>query len=186
VISRTHSFTQAHIKWLEWHSIAQATEANRYRLDNGNAGSEPFATEPMKADLQEIFETGSLLLESLGYPIFKPLVEKQSTGAPEEEKELWYLEGPAVKATGLFTSDGFIVLKGSLARAKFTPSAAASPFAKKRDRMVEEGILAKAGESYEYQEDFNFNSPSGAAAVTLARHSNGWADWKDKSGQTLD
>lgn len=46
----------------------------------------------MKADLQEIFETGSLLLESLGYPIFKPLVEKQSTGAPEEEKELWCLE----------------------------------------------------------------------------------------------
>ncbi len=186
LISRTHTFTQAHIRWLEWNSILKAKEANRYHLDNGNAASEPFVTEPILADLSEIFETGSLLLESLGYPIFKPLVTKTTIEESGAEQELWYLEGPSAKATALFTSDGFIVLKGSKTRAQFTTSAQDSNFSRKRDKLIEEGILKLEGESYIFTEDYPFSSPSGAAVITLARHANGWADWKDKSGRTLD
>lgn len=186
LISRTHTFTQAHIKWLEWFSILKAKESNRYKLDNGNAGSEPFVTEPMKADLEEIFETGTLLIESLGYPIFKTFVEKSDTGEVEENQELWYLEGPQAKATGTFTSEGFIVLKGSRARAQFAQSATDSFFSRKRDNMAKEGVLVLEGKSYVFTEDYPFKSPSGAAGVALARHANGWKDWKDKAGRTLD
>ena len=76
----------------------------------------------MKADLHEIFDTASLLLESLGFPIFKPLVHKAATVEPEEENELWHIKGPSADATGVFSSDGFIVLKDSKAKLEFTPS----------------------------------------------------------------
>ena len=36
------------------------------------------------------------------------------------------------------------------------------------------------------QSDKTFSSPSSAAIFCLGRNSNGWADWKDKDGKTLD
>ncbi|WP_339661723.1 DUF4357 domain-containing protein [uncultured Polaribacter sp.] len=39
---------------------------------------------------------------------------------------------------------------------------------------------------YVFQQDYVCNSPSGAAAVVLARAANGWTEWKDKEGNTLD
>jgi hypothetical protein len=186
LVSRTQSFTQAHIKWLEWHSIAQASEANRYKLENGNAASEPFVTEAIQAEVEEIFETGSLLLQSLGYPIFEPLISKEAgkKGAHEEESE-WFLKGPAANAKAMLTTDGMVVRAGSLCRKDFVDSAKDNPVARTRDKLVEDGILVERGKSYEFSEDYPFKSPSGAAAIVLARTANGWVSWKNKDGKTL-
>jgi len=45
VVSRTHSFTQSHIRFLEWHSIQNIEAAGRYALDNGNSASRPHLPE---------------------------------------------------------------------------------------------------------------------------------------------
>ena len=50
-ISRTQSFTQAHIRWLEWYCVQQAEAAGRYVLDNDQTPREPFVPEPMESDL---------------------------------------------------------------------------------------------------------------------------------------
>ena len=39
---------------------------------------------------------------------------------------------------------------------------------------------------FEFQEDYLFSSPSAAAAQVLARNANGWIEWKNKQGKTLD
>lgn len=179
LISRTQSFTQAHIKWLEWHAIAQATEAKRFNLKNGDSGSEPHVTEAIQADLHEIFETGSLLLQSLGYPIFEPLL-----GPTSDPKDDWYLTGPGANATATFTSEGLIVHKGSKCRKELTLFA--KSFAKKRDRLIEDGIVIEEDNSYVFTEDTAFPSPSGAAVIVLARRANGWTEWKNADGKTLD
>ena len=36
------------------------------------------------------------------------------------------------------------------------------------------------------ESDITFASPSTASMFVLGRPSNGWSDWKDKDGQTLD
>ena len=185
LISRTHSFTQAHIKWLEWYSIKLAIEANRYRLENGNNGSEPHVTEAIQADLVEVFDTGRLLLQSLGYPILEALVSRSETGE-FDKTEYWYCKGPDAEATGTITNDGFVVLKGSRCRKEFAPSAKESPFAKKRDQQLAEGVLVGKGRSLEFLEDTIYSSPSSAAAIVLARYVNGWNSWIDKEGKTLD
>ncbi len=186
LVSRTQSFTQAHIKWLEWQSIAKAKAANRYKLENGDSGSEPFVTEAILAEVEEISETGSLLLQSLGYPIFEPLISKGAgkKGGDEDVSE-WHLKGPSASAKAVLTSDGMVVRAGSLCRKDFVESAKDNPAAKKRDRLVENGILVERGKSYEFTEDYPFKSPSGAAAIILARTANGWVSWKDKNGKTL-
>ena len=50
MVSRTNSMTQTHALFLEWLSIKAATEAARYILDNGNAGSRPHTTPPLEAE----------------------------------------------------------------------------------------------------------------------------------------
>jgi hypothetical protein len=183
LVSRTHSFTQAHIKWLEWHAIAMATEAKRFKLENGNLASEPHVTEAIQADLYEIFETGALLLQSLGYPIFQPLI--MGTG-PTPQSDNWFLKRRGAEATASFTNEGFIVHKGSTCSRDLTPSAKDSPFAKKRLKMLEDGALEDTGKELRFTEDYKFNSPSGAAATVSGGHANGWISWKDKSGKTLE
>ena len=182
LVSRTHSFTQAHIKWLEWHSIAKATEAKRFKLENGNLASEPHVTEAIQADLHEIFETGALLLQSLGYPIFQPLI--MGTG-PTPQSDNWFLKRRGAEATASFTNEGFIVHKGSTCSRDLTPSAKDSPFAKKRLKMLQDGALEDTGKVLRFTEDYKFNSPSGAAATVSGGHANGWISWKNKSGKTL-
>jgi hypothetical protein len=186
LISRPHTFTQAHIRWLEWKAIATAKEANRYRLENGNAGYEPFVTEPILADLEEIFETGSLLLEALGYPIFRPLVSKSPASGDPEPQEIWTLKGPKASARGVFTASGFVVLKGSRCRVAMTPSAKGSTFDKRQETMISKQVLVRDGDYYVFAEDYEFKSPSGSAAIVLARHANGWNEWRNAEGRTLD
>lgn len=183
VISRTHTFTQAHIRWLEWWSIARATEAKRYRLENGNAGSEPFVTEPIRADLDEIFETGSLLLEALGFPLFRPVGVAPTPDSQEPVQEL-FLNGPDAEAVGVFTSDGFVVRKGSKCRKKVAPSGE-KYVTPARKPLLSEGILVESGPSLVFTEDTLFKSPSGSAIVVLGRTANGWHEWRNATNKTL-
>jgi hypothetical protein len=186
LISRTDSFTQAHIRWLEWYSIQQTKFANRFHLENGNGGSEPHVTEAIRADLFEIFETGALLIQSLGHPIFEPLLKRSAGEESSDAVVYWYCKGPDANAIGTMTSDGFVVLKGSKCRKQFTPGAVDSSFARKREAMINAGILKLENDSYIFTEDYLLNSPSRSAAIILGRHSNGWQCWTDANGKTLD
>lgn len=181
LISRTASFTSAHLRYLEWHAIGQATEAGRYVLENGNTGSKPFVTEPMKADVLDAFDTGSVLLSTLGYPVFEPVAG--STRA-DEEQLVFQVVGPDARASGRLVADGFVVFKGAVARAEIVPSAQ-KLIAPKRQAMLANGVLVAEGMSLRLTEDALFDSPSGAAMLVLGRTSNGWADWKTIDGRTL-
>ncbi|MDY4160980.1 MAG: DUF4357 domain-containing protein [Prevotella sp.] len=39
---------------------------------------------------------------------------------------------------------------------------------------------------YVLKNDYTFASPSTASSVVLGRSSNGWTDWKDKQGRSLN
>lgn len=181
LVSRTDSFTLAHIRYLEWYGIKQAIEAGRYVLDNGNNGGKPFITEPMEADVLDAFETGSVLLATLGFPLFEPLVGRSSVG---DAASIFYCNGPDAKGMGRLVEDGFVVLRGSKARVDIAPSAVRD-VAGKREHLIAGGILAPDGLSLRFNEDYLFESPSGAATMVLARRANGWVEWKTGDGRTL-
>lgn len=121
LISRTNSLTQTHGLFLEWHALQATKSAGRYADENGNDGSKPHTPPPLEADCLEIFETGRTLLATLGYPIFDPV----GTHASAKAEEIFYCTPPGSNGRGLYTPDGFVVLKGSIGRKenvpKFTP-----------------------------------------------------------------
>lgn len=183
VISLTNSMTQTHALFLEWFAIAQATKAGRYSLENGNTGARPHTPAPLEADCHEIHETAATLLATLGQPIFEPLA---STPTAPGSRELFYCKGSAADGVGEYTSEGFVVLKGSRGRLENVTSLQGTSGERLRNQLVTEGILAAKGASLEFTRDHLFSSPSMAALALMGRTANGWVEWKAPSGLTLN
>lgn len=181
IVSRTGSFTKAHGKLLEFLAIAKAKQAGRYELDNLNAGGEPVMPEWMRADVLEVFETAEILLGSLGYPVFEP----PAASSTRPDVHLFYCRRGGAEARGVYNEDGFVVLANSVARVDMTDSASAS-LRGQREELIDSGAIVIDGSSMKFQRDTVFASPSTAASVVCGGSANGWIEWKDEKGQTLD
>ncbi|MBG6075384.1 GIY-YIG nuclease family protein [Polaromonas sp. CG_9.11] len=183
VISLTNSMTQTHALFLEWFAIAEATKAGRYYLENGNTGSQPYTPAPLQADCHEIHETAATLLATLGQPIFEPLINALT---PKGEAELFYCKGSGADGVGEYTAEGFVVLKGSRGRLENVASIQGKANERFREKLLVEGILAANGGGVVLTRDYLFSSPSMAAVALQGRSANGWMEWKDAKGRTLD
>lgn len=185
LISRTNNLTQTHALFLEWHSLQIASKTDRYASTNGNTGSKPHTPAPMEADCFEIFDTGRILLATLGYPIFEPVVRsaEQST---DEKDEIFYCRGSDADGRGIYTPEGFVVLKGSSGRVKIVQSISETSLEQQRSKLLQTGILQKENNRIIFQKDHLFSSPSAAATALQGRSSNGWLEWKNADNRTLD
>ena len=168
---------------MEWFAIAEATKAGRYSLENGNTGARPHTPAPLEADCHEIHETAATLLATLGQPIFEPLVNAPpAKGAPE----LFYCKGSGANGVGEYTAEGFVVLKGSRGRLENVASIQGTSSERFREKLLKEGILNIDNGGVVFTRDTLFTSPSMAATALQGRSANGWVEWKDAKGRTLD
>lgn len=182
LISRTNTLTQTHGLFLEWHALQATRKAARYVDENGNSGSRPHTPAPLEADCHEIFETGSTLLATLGYPLFDPVAKP---AASADAEQVFYCRVGGSDARGLYTPEGFVVLKGSIGRKENVPTFSPSN-QRFRKRLLEGGVMREQGDTVVFEKDHLFSTPSGAAIAVLGRTSNGWKEWKSAEGVMLD
>jgi hypothetical protein len=180
ISSKSNTFTKSHVKFLEYLCIKNANEIGRYDTENLATPAKPYITESMEADLMDNFDTIKILLATLGYPIFEEL-KKSSV----KKKEILYCKGKDAKAEGDMVDDGFVVFKGSIANLDET-NTAGSWVTGLRSKLIDSKILVKENQVFVFVEDFLFGSPSAAAAAVLGRRANGWIEWKNKEGKTID
>jgi hypothetical protein len=180
-VSRTNSLTQTHALYLEWACLQAAARAGRYALENGNEGSKPHTPAPLEADCQEIFETGATLAATLGFPMF----DAYSGRTEPSPERVYHCTAAGADARGLYTEEGFVVLKGSIGRRSHVKSLPDSSV-RMRERLVASGVVVVEGERIMFPKDHLFGSPSTAGIVVLGRSSNGWDVWKLADGRTLD
>lgn len=180
VISHKANFTKADVEYLEYLSIRTAREIGRFDTTNNKATpTKPFITESTEADRLDNFETIKVLLSTLGYPI----LEEIKSAAKDSER--LYCKGKDASALGEMLDDGFVVFKGSKANLEETQSA--QPWVLGlRKKLVDDKILSRENGLYVFNEDFVFDSPSAAAASVLGRQANGWTEWKNGNGITID
>jgi hypothetical protein len=183
VISRTNSLIQTHALFLEWHCLQAIRTAGRFSDENGNSGSKPHTPPPMEADCHEIYDTGRTLLATLGYPLFDSVTK--STGTGKGDDEIFYCTARGADARGLYTSEGFVVMKGSTGPTDNVDSMTGT-LERFREKLVNAGILRVDGAKLILEKDHLFNSPSYAAIALIGRNANGWNIWKSKDGKTLD
>ncbi len=179
--TKTNDYNKADAKYLEHHCLKIAEQIGRYKFENYKASSLPSITESRESDLLDNFETIKILVGSLGYPLF----ENQRGTDKVIEKDKFYCSGKAAKAEAIITDEGVLVLKGSTANLKET-STAGNWVIGMRKKLIDRGVLVSNGKVWEFIKDELFNSPSAAAGTIQGRRANGWIEWKDKNGKTLD
>ena len=183
VVSRTNSLTQTHALFMEWYSLQAIRTAKRFTDENGNKGTRPFTPAPLEADCLEIFETAHALIATLGYPLFDAVAQGATSNEPGES---FFCTASGGNGRGLYTPDGFVVLKGSRGRKEMVPSLAGTTSGNMRLSLIDNGVLQPEGDMLVFTADHLFRTPSGAAIALLGRTANGWLEWKNEQGQTLD
>ena len=103
-----------------------------------------------------------------------------------QAKEMFYCKASGADGTGLYTEEGFVVLKGSVGRRENVKSIVGTAGARLRQRLVESGVMREDGDRVIFTRDHLFRSPSMAALSLVARTANGWVEWRSKDGETLD
>ena len=183
ITSKTLSFTKTHAKYLEWYALTEAQKVEGRFLLEQIMPSKPYVSEPMEADLLNSFETIKVLLSTLGYPILEGIEQ------PKETQDILYCTRRGASAKGEYVNNEFVVFKGSTAKPVMN-SVLDNPkrvwIINFRKRLEESQVLSRKGDEFVFEKDYVFNTPSTAAAIVLGVSANGWIEWKDKNGKTLD
>jgi len=174
-ISMGENLTKGDVQYLEYLGIKNARESNRFVLDeNKQTPKAPNLPEHLRDNMDQFFDDVKFLTAFSGCNIFEL--------SKSNEKHLFHLTARGCNATGYYDAQGFTVLKGSIIANTYTDS---FHLVKHREAFIKDYIDNENGKLV-INCDTTFNSPSTAAAICCGRNSNGWKDWKDEQGQSLD
>ncbi len=179
--SKDGNLNKAHVKFLEELLVSEAHAAGRMQIENGNVPGKTRLLESDEAEVLIFAEHIKIILSTIGYTFLKKPTEF------EQERDIFVCRGPDADARGLYTSEGFVVLKGSLARTEIV-SSAKERHLKRRPALLADGAMVEHdARSLRFTRDVVFTSPSNAAQNILARNANGWIEWvRESDGKTLD
>ena len=171
------TFGPTEMNYLENRFRNIATDSKRYIVKNGNEPNPGNVSEEKESELEGFIENVKIIIGSLGYKVFAPL-EITSEGTKDSSQVLHY-KTSKVDAKGRVTTDGFILLKGSIVRTDVQSAC--------RDYIVEnrKKYADKIDANGITTDDIVFNSPSGAACFVTFGSVNGMDVWKDKDGKSL-
>lgn len=189
-----NTLTKTHALYLEYKSIEKAKLANRYNLENCNGGSLSNISAATKSDCDYHFYLLNILLSTLGQPIFEELQVKEddpialdvANDSSDIEKQVFKCTTSLVDARGYYDNDGFVILKDSLVRKKNFKSLSKSTRKIKRSLIYRKKLVEHNSKFYVLTENYLCKTPTVAAALVLGRSANGWSEWINDKGETLD
>ena len=141
------------------------------------------ASENQKWRVKRNFEEGidnvRVLINALGYKVLEPTVQKASDLTDEDEK--LYLNTGAVRAVGIVTPEGFVLLAGS----KINEKASEKSLNKGAIALRKKHFDAGRVKDLTTTEDILFSSSSAAADFVTGYSVSGPAMWKNAVGKPL-
>lgn len=183
-VSKDDNLNKAHIKYLENRLYEIATSVKRYKIENTVIPTRSSISESDKSEMEEYLENIKVLVNALGHKLFEGKRENQNKSIQPTEEFTLTNPRENASATGVPTSEGFVVFKGSIFSTNTTPKIPPG-LLKVREEIIKSGKAILKGENYELVEDYLFNSPSQAAGVVLGKSSNGLTEWRVNSGLNL-
>lgn len=176
-VSKDENLTKSHIRYIEGKLITIALESTSSLVVNA-ASSGAKLPESDAAEMDIFLQKTLQLLPVLGVTDFNKSVE-----APAKEKDILFCKIKGLTAKGKRTSGGFTVYSGSQAVLEHRPSAVRMK--KKREELINKGILKSEKNHLLFTKDIEFGSPSTAAAIVRGGASNGLTSWKNSKGVKL-
>lgn len=169
---------EGQIKYLEGQLIAEARKIAQFKVINEQPSGSPLPDHEI-AGMELFLEKMRILLPLLGCNLLVPVSQ------PKGQILICKIKG--LSARGQRSSEGFIVLKGSQAIAQIRPSASKQSLwiTNLRNDLVGFKILIPKDDHLVFAMNYEFRSPSAAAAVIRGGNANGLTEWKSEEGITL-
>lgn len=173
------SLHEGHVKFLEGRIIDEAREIGRFKIINDQPSGSPLPDYEAAA-MEGFLDKIKILLPVLGCNLLIPK-------AQAEKKKPLICKIKGLVAYGNRSKDGFVVFKGS--EAVLTPrkhaEAARDWTFLQREKLKNLKVLVPEGDHLRFASDYEFSSPSAAAAAVRGGTASGQTEWRTKEGITL-
>lgn len=171
------TFSLGMISGLEAYAINKAHESKRYKVEN-SVNPKYEIDEYDLPLIEEVYEEIQFIMATQGYKM------DNAKSSLNDEKVL-HTTSNGIKALGIYNGEKFDILDGS--EINMTKEVNLKKYNVQRKELLENGgIILSHDSKYLLTTTIVFNSPSGASDFVLGGSTNGWVEWKDKDGKTLD
>ena len=170
------TFSLDMISGLEEYAIMKAHESNRYKVENSVKPKYEIDEYDLPS-IEEVYEEIQFIMATQGYKM-------DNAKMSMNEADIFQTSRKGIIARGVYGGDKFQVLEGS--EINLEKPVHLEKYNRQRKELYEKGDIVKQGDKYILKVTLEFNTPSGASDFVLGGSTNGWSEWKNKDGKTLD
>ena len=170
------TFSLDMISGLEEYAIVKAHEAKRYKVEN-TVKPKYEIDEYDLPSIEEVYDEIQFIMATLGYKM-------ENAKQTRNDAEIFHTTRNSITAYGIYSGDKFQVLEDS--EINFKKPVHLPKYNRQREELLQKGDITIQGEKYILNVILEFNTPSGASDFVLGGSTNGWTEWKNKAGKTLD
>ena len=175
-LADSKTFTLDMISGLEKFAILKAQESKRYNVEN-TAVPKYEIDEYDMASVEEIYDEIQFIMGTQGYKM-------DNAKASINEADILHTTRNGITALGMYDGEKFEVLEGS--EVNINKAVHLARYNKQRAELLDKGTISQVDGKYILNVNLDFNTPSGASDFILGGSTNGWVEWKNKDGKTLD
>ena len=174
-LADSQHFTLNIISGLEKYAIQKAIDANRYQVDN-KAVPKYQISEYDLPQVEAIYEEIEFIMGTLGF--------RMNNSSAQSNQEIFTTSRRGVVAKGVYSGESFDVLPGS--EIDLNKAVNIESYNAKRQECLRDGTITETDGKYYLAKIVSFRTPSGASDFVLGGSTNGWVEWKNRDGKTLD
>ena len=169
------TFSLDMISGLEKFAIIKAQESKRYKVENTVVPKYEIDEYDM-ASVEEIYDEIQFIMGTQGYKMDNV---KSSTSS-----DIFHTTRNGISALGIYDGEKFQVLEGS--QININKPVHLARYNKQRAELLASGEISQVDGKYFLTITIEFNTPSGASDFVLGGSTNGWVEWKNSEGKTLN
>ncbi len=169
------TFSLDMISGLEKFAIIKAQESKRYKVENTVVPKYEIDEYDM-ASVEEIYDEIQFIMGTQGYKMDNV---KSSTSS-----DIFHTTRNGISALGIYDGEKFQVLEGS--QININKPVYLARYNKQRAELLASGEISQVDGKYFLNITIEFNTPSGASDFVLGGSTNGWVEWKNSEGKTLN
>ena len=175
-LAESKTFTLDMISGLEKFAIIKAQESKRYKVENTVVPKYEIDEYDL-ASVEEIYDEIQFIMGTQGYKM-------DDSKTSLDEAAVLHTTRNGIEAFGIYDGEKFEILEGS--QVNIDKKVNLERYNKQREELIANGSITKVDGKYILNAILTFNTPSGASDFILGGSTNGWVEWKDKNGKTLD
>lgn len=175
-LAESKTFTLDMISGLEKFAIMKAQESKRYKVEN-NIVPKYEIDEYDLAAVEEIYDEIEFIMATQGYKM-------NDAKKTSNEADILHTTRNGIVAFGIYDGEKFEVLENS--QVHIDKPVHLQRYNRQRKELLSQQSIVNVEGKYILKVTLDFKTPSGASDFVLGGSTNGWIEWKNKDGRTLD